>query len=139
MNKFKDYPRYARIFMVVYAINFLIITGYNLVHLFSNGFLSREIPAIIDIYYDLLIVLLPIAIFLLFTKPKAGLWMSGILMMLTFISDALVRFILEDESYFTGFYYYKLVFSMFVFFSFPVLRYLTNPHLTRKKAEKVES
>ena len=139
MNKFKDYPRYAQIIMAVYAINFAIITVYNLVHLISNGFFSRGIPTVIDIYYDLLIILLPIAIFLLFTKPKVGLWMSGILMMLTFIFDALVRFILEDESYFTGFYYYKLVFSMFVFFSFPVMRYLTNPRLTRKKSEKVES
>jgi len=101
---------------------------YHISSVFNFGLIARNIPLPINLWYDTLgFLLIPFTLIMLFTKPKQGLVISLIIMILTFIFDALVRYIIQDSSYADWFYYFEISFAILVLTSFPVMRIMVKP------------
>lgn len=134
LNKFNRYPAYAKGIMFLYAAGFLTMMIYHISTVFRMGFVAREAPFLINIWYDALgFLIVPFALIMLFAKPKAGLVISLAMMMLTFVFDALVRYIIQDESYANWFYYFEISFAIFVLASYPIMRVMVKPKKTDKQ------
>ena len=122
---FRQYPTYAKAILLVYAANIAIISIYRLVGMFTNGIVEGT-SAFLDIFSLFMNIASPIAIYLLFADTKKGLWLVFGAIMALFVYDALVLFSILGSRYTSGFYYYEIAFSVFVLFSFPILRYLVK-------------
>lgn len=133
LDKFKRYPAYAQGIMFLYAAGFLTMIIYHISTVFRMGFIAREAPFLINVWYDALgFLIVPFALIMLFARPKPGLVISLAVMMLTFVFDALVRYIIQDESYANWFYYFEISFAIFVLASYPIMRVMVKP----KKGDK---
>ncbi len=131
LEKFKKYPAYAKGIMFLYAAGFLTMMIYHISTVFRLGFIAREAPFLINVWYDALgFLIVPFTLIMLFAKPKPGLIISLAVMMLTFIFDAMVRYIIQDESYANWFYYFEISFAVFILASFPVMRIMVKPKKT---------
>jgi len=134
LDKFKRYPAYAKGIMFLYAAGFLTMMIYHISTVFKMGFVAREAPFLINVWYDALgFLIVPFTLIMLFAKPKTGLIISLAVMMLTFIFDALVRYIIQDESYANWFYYFEISFAIFILASFPIMRVMVRPERSDKQ------
>lgn len=133
VNKFKNFPLYAKSIIFFYTAGYLVMLIYHVSEVINRGFFSRDISFVINIWYDALgFLIVPIVLILLYTRPQTGLITSLAVMMLTFIFDALIRYILLDESYANWFYYFEISFAILVLASFPVMRFLVKPKNTER-------
>jgi len=133
LHKFNRYPSYAKGIIFLYAAGFLTMMIYHISSVFNFGLSARNIPLPINVWYDMLgFLIVPFTLIMLFAKPKRGLVISVVVMVLTFIFDALVRYIIQDSSYADWFYYFEISFAIFVLTSFPVMRIMVKP----KKADE---
>jgi hypothetical protein len=133
VKKFSDFPLYAKSIIFFYTAGYLVMLIYHISEVIRMGFLSRDVPFVINIWYDALgFLIVPLVVVLLYVRPQIGLATSLTVMMLTFIFDALIRYILLDDSYANWFYYFEISFAILVLASFPVMRFLVKP----KKSER---
>lgn len=131
LDKFKRYPAYAKGIIFLYAAGFLTMMIYHISTVFKMGLIAREAPFLINLWYDALgFLIVPFALIMLFAKPKTGLGISLAVMLLTFVFDAMVRFIIQDESYANWFYYFEISFAIFVLASFPIMRIMVKRRKT---------
>lgn len=132
---FKQYPAYAKVIILVYAINIAIIAGYRLVGMFRSGVVVEGTSDFLNIFSLVMNIAAPAAIYLLIADTKRGLWLVFGAIMALFIYDALILFSFLGARYASAFYYYEIIFSIFVLFSFPIIRYLVK---TRNKSGVTE-
>ena len=133
--KFRQYPAYAKAIILLYAVNIAIIAGYRLAGMFENGIVVEGTSNFLDIFSLLMNIASPIAIFLLFSDTKKGLWIVFGAIMALFIYDALILFSILGARYASAFYYYEIIFSVFVLFTFPIIRYLAKVKLRSGEKE----
>ncbi len=133
-SKLKKYPSYGKGIILLYAAGFLTMMIYHISTVFQMGLIAREAPLFINLWYDALgFLIIPFTLIMLFLQPKRGLGISLAVMTLTFIFDALVRFIIQDESYANWFYYFEISFAIVVLASFPIMRVMVKPKNTDKQ------
>ncbi|MEK6475889.1 hypothetical protein WJR50_00090 [Catalinimonas sp. 4WD22] len=133
IKKLSNYPLYAKSIIFFYTAGYLVMMFYHIDEVLQLGFSSRDIPSIINIWYDALgFFIVPLTIILLYVRPHVGLTFSLSVMMLTFIFDALIRYIILEGQYANWFYYFEMVFAILVLTSFPIMRFLVKP----KKSDK---
>jgi hypothetical protein len=134
VNKFKRYPLYAKGIIFLYTIGYLTMMIYHIFEVVNLGFFSRNTPLIINIWYDALgFLIVPLTIVMLYAMPKRGLGISLAVMMLTFVFDALVRYVIQDDSYANWFYYFEISFAIFVLATYPVMRIMVKPKNSDKQ------
>jgi len=126
-TKFKHYPIYAKVIILLYAINIAFIASYRLIDIFNNGIVVDGTAAVLDFFSLFMNIAAPIAIYLLFANTKPGLWIVLGSIMALFIYDAFVLFSILGSRYAPEFYFYEIAFSVFVFFTVPIVRYLAKP------------
>ena len=128
VNKFSNYPAYAKAIVFLYTVGYLVMMFYHISGLLELGLFARNTPFIVNLWYDALgVAIVPFAIIMLYAKPKLGLTISLGVMMVTFLLDALVRYVIQDDSYANWFYYYEMSFAIFVLASYPAMRILVKP------------
>jgi len=133
VRKFANYPLYAKGIIFFYTAGFLTMTIYHIAEVFQMGFFSRDVPFIINIWYDALgFIIVPAVLILLYTRPKAGLLFALAVTAITFVLDALVRYIIQDESYVEWFYFFEITFAILVITTFPIMRFLVKPKTSEK-------
>lgn len=125
-TKFNQYPTYAKAIILLYVVNIIIIAGYRLVDIFNNGIVVEGTSAFQDIFSLIMNIASPIAIILLFIDTKKGLWVVLGAIMALFIYDAFILFSILGSRHASEFYFYEIAFSVFVFFTFPIVRYLAK-------------
>lgn len=78
MNRLRtsDYPRPVTLIFVVYSICFLVGTYTHTAGLVRRGFLAFPVPLAIGVFWDALTVLDPLAVALLWWRPKAGIGLA---------------------------------------------------------------
>jgi uncharacterized membrane protein YczE len=129
LNKFKSFPRYAKGIIFIYTLGFLVMMIYHIGSVLEYGFTAREVALPIEFWYDALgFLLVPITIVLLYARPITGINTTMGVMLITFILDALVRFIIQDESYANWFYYFEISFAIVVLATYPFMRYMIRTH-----------
>lgn len=128
MKEFKAYPLYAKIIIFFYTVGYLVMMAYHIFEAIQMGLFSRNVPLAINIWYDALgFLIAPLAIVLLYIRPSAGLIFSLAAMSITFIFDALIRYIILEGEYSNWFYYFEIVFALGVIGTFPIMRYMVKP------------
>ena len=66
--------------LVVYSLGFLVGTYTHARGIWAHGFLAAPVPSAIGVYWDMLTLLDPLAVFLLWWRPRAGLWLAVAIM-----------------------------------------------------------
>ena len=79
-TKLVSCPRLLQIVRWVYAIGFLAGTYTHAKGIVAHGFLATPVPLAIGVYWDTLTVLDPLTVFLLWKRPKTGLWLAAAIM-----------------------------------------------------------
>ncbi|WPP48076.1 hypothetical protein [Catalinimonas niigatensis] len=134
VKQFKDFPLFAKSIIFFYTVGYLVMLIYHISEVINLGFFSRNVPFVVNIWYDALgFLIIPIVLVLLYARPQIGLVTSAVVMMITFIFDALIRYILLDESYANWFYFFEISFAILVMASFPVMRFLVKPKNASEK------
>ena len=89
MNKLRvsDYPTEVKLLFAIYSICFLAGTYTHVVDLVKHGFLASPVPVAIGIYWNALTLLDPLALVLLWWRPKTGIRLALVIM----ISDLCVN------------------------------------------------
>jgi len=128
VNKFKNYPTYAKGIIFLYTLGYITMMIYHIGGVFEHGLIARDTPLVVNLWYDALgFIIVPVAVILLYAKPKLGLTVSLVVMVLTFIFDALVRYVIQDDSYANWIYYFQISFAVLVLTSYPIMRILVKP------------
>ena len=89
MNKLRvsDYSTKVKLLFSVYSICFLVGTYTHTADLVNHGFLAAPVPLAIGVYWNVLTLLDPLALVLLWWLPKAGIRLALAIM----ISDLCVN------------------------------------------------
>lgn len=89
MNKLRvsDYPTAVKLLFAIYSVCFLAGTYTHTVDLVTHGFLAAPVPLAIGIYWNVLTLLDPLALVLLWWLPKTGIRLALAIM----ISDLCVN------------------------------------------------
>ncbi len=124
--KFSHYPIYAKILILIYAVNITFIASYRLIDIFNNGVVLEGTAAVLDFFSLFMNIAAPVAIYLLFANTKLGLWIILGSIMALFIYDAFVLFSILGSRYMPEFYFYEIAFSVFVFFTVPIVQFMTK-------------
>ncbi|MGB3585408.1 MAG: hypothetical protein WBA23_02655 [Tunicatimonas sp.] len=124
--KFSHYPIYAKILILIYAVNITFIASYRLIDIFNNGVVLEGTAAVLDFFSLFMNIAAPVAIYLLFANTKLGLWIILGSIMALFIYDAFVLFSILGSRYTPEFYFYEIAFSVFVFFTVPIVQFMTK-------------
>lgn len=125
-TKFNHYPTYAKAIIGIYIVNLVVIAGYRLVGMFEDGIIAEDTFSFLDIFSLFMNIATPVAIFLLLQDTKRGLWIVLGAIMALFIYDALIISSILGARYASAFYYYEIIFCVFLFFTFPIVRYLAK-------------
>lgn len=126
-TKFKHYPTYAKAIILTYAANIAFIASYRLIDIFNNGVQIEGTAAVLDFFSLFMNIATPIAIYLLFANTKTGLWIVLGSIMALFIYDAFILFSILGSRHAPEFYYYEIAFSVFVFFTAPIVQFMVKP------------
>lgn len=126
-TKFKHYPVYAKVIILLYAANIAFIASYRLVDIFNHGIVVEGTAAVLDFFSLFMNIAAPVAIYLLFANTKTGLWIVLGSIMALFIYDAFILFSILGSRLTPEFYFYEIAFSVFVFFTVPIVRYMAKP------------
>jgi len=126
-TKFKHYPIYAKAIILIYAVNITLIASYRFLDIFNNGIVVEGTAAVLDFFSLFMNIAAPIAIYLLFANTKTGLWIVLGAIMALFIYDAFILFSILGSRLAPEFYFYEIAFSVFVFFTVPIVRYMAKP------------
>jgi hypothetical protein len=126
-TKFKHYPVYAKAIILLYAANIAFIASYRLVDIFNSGIVVEGTAAVLDFFSLFMNIAAPVAIYLLFANTKTGLWIVLGAIMALFIYDAFILFSILGSRLTPEFYFYEIAFSVFVFFTVPIVRYMAKP------------
>lgn len=124
--KFSHYPIYAKILILIYAVNITFIASYRLIDIFNNGVVLEGTAAVLNFFSLFMNIAAPVAIYLLFANTKLGLWIILGSIMALFIYDAFVLFSILGSRYMPEFYFYEIAFSVFVFFTVPIVQFMTK-------------
>ena len=76
----KRYPADGIVILAIYSIGFLVGTCTHVLGLVLHGFLAYDAPLLMNVYWDLLTLLDPLAILLLWVRIKFGLALAIIIM-----------------------------------------------------------
>lgn len=130
-----SYPRLLRIILWVYSIGFLAGTYTHAKGILTNGFLATPVPLVIGIFWDALTLLDPLTVFLLWWRPKVGLWLAVAIM----VSDISVNTLVYLTGYFGPPTARMVPLSLFEQSLFGLLVFLTAPlaysHFTSQHKE----
>lgn len=77
----QQYSADVRIILTVYSTGFLIGTGTHVLGLVQHGFIAYQAPLALNVYWDLLTLLDPLALLLVWIRIKVGLALSVIIML----------------------------------------------------------
>ena len=125
-TKLNHYPTYAKAIILIYTVNIAFIASYRLIDIFNNGIQAEGTAAVLDFFSLFMNIAAPVAIYLLFANTKTGLWIVLGSIMALFIYDAFILFSILGSRYAPEFYFYEIAFSVFVFFTVPIVRYLAK-------------
>ncbi len=64
----------------VYSVGFLVGTYTHARGILAHGLLATPVPPAIGVYWDVLTLLDPLAVVLLWRQPRAGLWLAVAIM-----------------------------------------------------------
>lgn len=123
--KWQAYPVAVRLIFGVYSIGFLAGTNTHLTGLLQNGFFAQSAPLPFNIYWDSLTLFDPLAVLLLWTKPKAGVALAVLIM----FTDVLINAYTYSAGYFgppvpgmiPHWLFMQSLFATFVFATAPVV------------------
>ncbi|MFP4092540.1 MAG: FeoB-associated Cys-rich membrane protein [Cyclobacteriaceae bacterium] len=133
-NKFRNFPLYAKGIIFIYTLGFLTMMIYHIGTVIQYGFFARDISMPVNIWYDALgFLIVPATIILLYARPTTGINTAMVVMLITFTIDALVRFIIQDDSYANWFYYFEIVFAIVVLATYPFMRYMIKSKKSGKQ------
>lgn len=74
------YPRPVKLIFLLYSIGFVAGTYTHVKDLVENGFLASLVPLAIGLFWNVLTVLDPLTVFLLWWRPKAGIALAVAIM-----------------------------------------------------------
>jgi hypothetical protein len=77
---FTSSARLVKIIRWVYTLGFLVGTYTHARGILGKGFLAAPVPISIGVYWDVLTLLDPLTVLLLWWRPKAGLWLAVAIM-----------------------------------------------------------
>lgn len=72
--------RSVKVLLGVYSLGFLAGTYTHAQSILAHGFLATPVPLVIGAYWDVLTLLDPLAVVLLWWRPRVGLWLAGAIM-----------------------------------------------------------
>ena len=70
------YPRQVTVLFLLYSLCFLAGTYTHVKDLLTNGLLAAPVPLVIGIFWNVLTLLDPLTVVLLWWRPKAGIWLA---------------------------------------------------------------
>lgn len=118
-------PRPVKVLLGVYSLGFLVGTYTHARGILAHGLLAAPVPSAIGVYWDALTVLDPLAVLLLWWRPRAGLWLAVAIM----ASDIAIN----TQVYLAGYFgpptahmvpltlFDQALFGVFVFVTAPLL------------------
>ena len=134
----KEYPVDVRVILGIYSIGFLIGTCTHVLGILHNGFLAvaKSAPLSLNIYWDSLALLDPLAALLIWIKPRLGLGLAILIM----FTDVIINACTYSVGYFgkpvagmiPGFLFMQSLFATFIFATATVV-------LEKLQKAKVES
>lgn len=114
-----------KIILIVYSVGFLVGTCTHTAGIIRQGFLAYPAPLALNIYWDLLTLLDPLTVVLLWTRIKAGIGLALVIM----VTDIIIN----SYAYTQGIFgepvagmiptslFSQSMFGLFVFATAPVL------------------
>lgn len=78
--RWKEYPTAVKVILSIYTLGFLIGTYTHSEDILLNGLLSHNASLFLNIYWDSLTLLDPIAALLVWVKPKPGIGLAVFIM-----------------------------------------------------------
>lgn len=74
------YPRPVQLIFLLYSIGFLAGTYTHIKDVVANGFLASPVPLAIGLFWNVLTVLDPFTVLLLWWRPKTGIALAAAIM-----------------------------------------------------------
>lgn len=74
------YPRQVKLLFLLYSLGFLAGTYTHIADLVRHGFLAAPVPLAIGVFWNVLTLLDPLTVLLLWRRPKAGIWLAVAIM-----------------------------------------------------------
>ena len=75
-----SFSRPVQVLLGVYSVGFLVGTYTHARGILANGLLATPVPPAIGVYWDVLTLLDPLVVVLLWWRPRAGLWLAVLIM-----------------------------------------------------------
>ena len=75
-----DYPPLVKLLFLGYSLGFLVGTYTHVADIWRHGLLAAPVPLAIGIFWNILTLLDPLAVALLWWRPKAGLGLAVAIM-----------------------------------------------------------
>ena len=70
----------VKVLLAVYSVGFLVGTYTHARGILTHGLLAAPVPPAIGVYWDTLTLVDPLAVVLLWGRPRAGLWLAVAIM-----------------------------------------------------------
>jgi len=74
------YPRQVTVLFLLYSVCFLAGTYTHAKDLAENGLLAAPVPLAIGVFWNILTLLDPLTVLLLWWRPKLGIWLAVAIM-----------------------------------------------------------
>jgi hypothetical protein len=84
------YQRLVTVVLFIYSIGFLAGTYTHVRGILEKGFLALPVPLAIGLYWDVLTVLDPLTVLLLWWRPRVGIWLATTIMLSDIIINTMV-------------------------------------------------
>jgi hypothetical protein len=76
----RTYPRLVQLLFLLYSLGFLAGTYTHVRDVALHGLLAAPVPLAIGVFWNILTLLDPLTVALLWWRPQAGIWLAGVIM-----------------------------------------------------------
>lgn len=121
------YPRKLTVLFLLYSLCFLAGTYTHVLDLAQHGILAAPVPLAIGIFWNILTLLDPLTVLLLWWRPKAGIWLASTIM----VADISVNTGVYLAGYFSPPTQHMVPLSLFEQSLFGLLVLVTAPMATQ--------
>ena len=121
-SKWGDRPKGIKIFFYIYMLGFLAGTVSHIIDIWHGGFMPyNSSPLLLNVYWTSLTFFDPLAIFLLFYFPYAGMALAVFIMISDIAVNLYVTYVFNHGDIFSSWILVsQILFGLFVFITVPV-------------------